>query len=250
MGEMEPRRLYIISKARSGSNQLAAYFNQVPGCRCYGEIFKPNFPRNRKGWPSIARRFASTEEALALHRDDLCTFWDRLVASHAGQSRIVGAKIFYTDRRPTPIWDTRVHQPDSLIVHLWRDAVFDSYVSLLRAEASDKWLLRKGAKPSQPATDALHFDVDDYKTYRRQVRRWYERTEKRLSDHPKALSVEYAEIAQPEQLAHRIGAFLDEVVTLRQTYEKQTSRAPISYLANPGDAAPYVDDRLAVSPAD
>lgn len=244
---MEPRRLYIISKARSGSNQLATYFNQVPACRCYGEIFKPGYPRNRVDWRGIARRFASPEEARTLHRDDLCAFWDRLVVSNSGTHRIVGVKIFYDDRRQTPIWESRVFRPDSLIVHLWRDAIFDTYVSLLRAEASGQWARKREDDAQDAPAEGLRFDIEAYKAYRHMARRWFVRTERKLAGHLHTLRVEYAEIAQPDQLGHRIGAFLGEPVTLRETHVKQTPRAPISYLDNPQDAAPFVNDRLSLT---
>ena len=236
----------MISKARSGSNQLAAYLNQVPGCRCYGEIFKPNFPNTKGGWKGIAARFASTEEALALHRDDLCAFWDRLVASHGETNRIVGARIFYTDRRSSGIWENRVFHPDSLVIHLWRDSIFDSYVSLMRAKASDKWVVRKGEAVDASQADELRFDVEAYLDYRQKARRRFGATELMLQGRDDSLSVEYAEIAQPNRLALRLGAFLGKEVTLKSTLEKQTRRAPISYLDNPQDAAPFVDDRLSV----
>ncbi|MCC5972172.1 MAG: hypothetical protein JJU15_19725 [Pararhodobacter sp.] len=250
---MEPRRLYVLTKARSGSNQFAAYVNQVPGCRCYGEVFKKNYPANRDLWKGMVKRFPNADDAVFLHKTDLCAFWDTFVASHTGETDIVGARVFYHHRRSDPLWSQRIFSPDSLIVHLWRDSIFASYVSTIRAKASGEWLKRKDSEQSDSDSrtpreaaggELLEFDVVEYQAYRRSALRWFRRTEALLADHPNVLSVEYSEIAQPERLAVRLGEFLGKAVALQETYQKTTTRPPISYLANPEDAREFVDDRL------
>ncbi|MCC5987626.1 MAG: hypothetical protein JJT95_08080 [Pararhodobacter sp.] len=245
---MPPKALFIITTARSGSNQMLNYINQVPGCSCYGEIFKEGFPDNRKGWKRLASYFPDEETARALHGSDVLTFWHRLVAAHEGAARVVGAKIFYHHRSKDSLWQ-QVYDPNSMVIHLWRDRVFDTYVSHLRAKHTGTWLQRKDAATATETGDeesepALPFDRDAYLKYRRMVRNRFHRARKRLQGHPAVLSVEYDEIAAPAALSDRLGDFFGEKVSLRETLRKQARRAPISYLANPEEAEAFVQDRL------
>lgn len=245
---MSPKALFIITTARSGSNQMLNYINQVPGCRCYGEIFKDGFPDNRKGWERLAGHFPDEATARALHGSDLSAFWERLVAAHEGAARVVGAKIFYHHRSKDPLWQ-QVYDPQSFVIHLWRDQVFDTYVSHLRAKHTGTWMQKKDAAKATGTEDeelepGLPFDREAYLKYRRMMRNRFHRARKHLQGHPAVLSVEYDEIADPAALSERLGDFFGETVSLLETLQKQARRAPISYLANPEEAEAFAQDRL------
>ena len=74
-------------------------------------------------------------EGMASNRAVVDTAFSELVlAQGLRRRRWVGAKIFYYHRREDPIWE-RFAAEDHRVIHLWRDATFDQYVSRYRCSS-------------------------------------------------------------------------------------------------------------------
>ncbi|KPQ07493.1 MAG: sulfotransferase [Rhodobacteraceae bacterium HLUCCA12] len=235
----EAESLFIISNPRSGSTQLVQYVRQVPGCVCFGEIFKRDTMSKE-----LRTKVRDHETAESLFATDSRGFWEHARTHRKGKPRIVGAKLFPRHRRGDPIWDL-VFSGTPRVIHLWRNRIFDTHISSLRSQTSGQWQLKKDQQPdTQDTSRPIRFDADKYLRYRKSARREFEWVTSRLADNPKALSVEYAEIADPAKLSLRFSEYFGVPVTLETTLQKMTTRPALSYVENPEEAAPFVDDLL------
>lgn len=239
---MTARPFVVISNARNGSNQLVHYISQVPGCVCLGEVFKERFP-DEAGWEAVAGRLADPSGARSLQRDDLPGFWTQLTASYGGDTRWIGAKIFYEHRLGNPIWE-RLLDPAMPAIHLWRARVCDAFLSLLLAERTGEWMATLNAPIRAAAPDRIHFPVRRYLDYRSAVQDKFRMINQRIAGHASVLHIEYAEISRPAELSGRLGTFFGAQASLKVTLRKQTTTPAQDLVDNPEDLAPFLDDRI------
>lgn len=241
--EGEPRAFVIVSSARSGSNLLVSYLRQVSRAACFGEIFRGEFPAKPE-WQKLARRLELPDGARDLHRHDLTAFWELVLGQGLRRRRWLGAKAFYYHREADPVW-ARFGEADHLVLHLWRDATFDQYVSRLLAVASGQWKAAgDGGAAGTGAEPCVTFDRDDYLRYRSELHEGFERTRERYGGSVRYVELEYRQLSDHTWVGGLLERLFGERVAVEETLRRQRGRPKLDYLVNPGDAAPFVADSL------
>lgn len=237
--EREPRAFVIVSSARSGSNLLVTYLRQVSRAACFGEILLERFPE-RAGWDKLVRRLDLPADASRLAAEDATAYWELFLAQGLRRRRWVGAKAFYYHRRGDPVWQ-RFAAEDHRVIHLWRDATFDQYVSRALARASGEWKAGESGGDEDPRVE---FDRADYLGYREALRRDIEATRERYGGTDRYVELEYRQLTDLAFVAALLERLFGEQVDVRQGLKRQRGRPKIEYLTNPDDAEPFVGDSI------
>jgi LPS sulfotransferase NodH len=233
----EPRAFVIVSSARSGSNLLVSYLRQVTQAACFGEILRGEFP-TKPGWAKLAGRLDLPESARELHRHDPTSFWELFLERGLRRRRWVGAKVFYYHREADAVWD-RFGAADHRVLHLWRDATFDQYVSRLLAVESGQW--KAGDGESEPR---VVFDRDEYLGYRDGIRAGVERTRARYGGSERFVDIEYRQLADHAFVEELLMRLFGERVAVAETLRRQRGRPKLEYLVNPDAAEAFAADSL------
>lgn len=238
-------RFLIISTARSGSNQLVDYVNQTKVALCFGEIVKKAFfnnPGSSKHFKLINDCFEDAEQAKQIQLSDPAKFWDVVSSRVPGKHSYVGAKVFYEHREKHPFWQD-VFARNSIILHLWRPRVMESFLSLDRAKATKQWTVRPGTSLAQQ-NPPIVFDEERYLAYRDMSRERFMRIRGRRNEAAHYYEVEYAQICDP----HLIGPVLNDIFKVEgkysETLTKQAPADPLDNVENRSVAEKYLDDRL------
>ena len=237
----EPRAFVIVSSARSGSNLLVTYLRQVSRAACFGEILLERFPE-RAGWAKLVKRLDLPADARRLAREDATAFWELFLTQGLRRRRWVGAKAFYYHRRGDPLWE-RFAAEDHRVIHLWRDATFDQYVSRALARQSGEWKAGDGAGGGEEEP-RVEFDRQEYLAYRRTLREDIEATRERYGGTDRYVELEYRQLTDLGFMADLLERLFGERLDVRQGLRRQRSRPKIEYLSNPADAAPFVADSI------
>jgi len=235
--EGEPRAFVIVSSARSGSNLLVSYLRQVSRAACFGEIFRGEFP-DKPGWDRLAERLELPDSARELHRHDPTAFWELVLERVLRRRRWAGAKAFYYHREQDRLWD-RFGAADHRVIHLWRDATFDQYVSRLLAVESGEWKAGDGS-----AEPRVTFDVAEYGRYRQGLRHGFERTRARFVGSERYLEIEYRQLSDHAFVQGALERWFGQRVSVEEVLRRQRGRPKLDYLVNPAEAEPYVADSL------
>jgi LPS sulfotransferase NodH len=236
-----PQAFVIVSSARSGSNLLVSYFRQVRSAACFGEIMRSDFP-NKPGWDKLVKRLDMPAGSAALHAQDLTVWWETVLAQGLRERRWLGAKAFYYHRPDDTIWE-RFDAPDHRIVHLWRDATFDQYVSRAPAVSSGQWKAANGVA-GETATPLVDFDPADYLRYREQLLADITATRTRYGGSERYLEIEYRQLSDGAHMIGLMETLFGERVELQEARQRQRGRAKLEYLSNPDDAVAYVGDSI------
>ena len=238
-------RFLIISTARSGSNQLVDYVNQTKVALCFGEIVKKAFfnnPGSSKHFKLINDCFEDAEQAKQIQLSDPQKFWDVVSSRVPGKHSYVGAKVFYEHREKHPFWQD-VFARNSIILHLWRSRVMESFLSLDRAKATKQWTVRPGTSLAQQ-NPPIEFDEKRYLAYRDMSRERFMRIRGRRNEAAHYYEVEYAQICDP----HLIGPVLNDIFKVEgkytETLTKQAPADPLDNVQNRSVAEKYLEDRL------
>lgn len=239
--EGEPRAFIIVSSARSGSNLLVTYLRQVKRAACFGEVLRSEFP-DKPGWDKLIKRLDMPADSKTLHARDLTSWWQHFVAQGLRQRRWLGAKAFYYHRRDDPIWH-RFEAEDHRVIHLWRDATFDQYVSRLLAVESGQWKApdADGGSSDEPR---VTFDREDYLRYRALLRTDITATRTRFGDSDRYVEIEYRQLSQRDFMADLLDRLFGERIEIRKLLRRQRGRPKIEYLRNPAAAEPFVSDSI------
>lgn len=241
--EGEPRAFVIVSSARSGSNLLVGYLRQVRQAACFGEILRSDFV-DKPGWDRLVERLDMPAGARALHAADVTAFWELLLAQGLRRRRWLGAKVFYYHRRGDPIWE-RFAERDHRVIHLWRDATFDQYVSRLLAVGSGEWKGSEGASPVDPGEEPqVTFDRAEYLRYREALRADILATRSRYGRSDRYVEIEYRQLLDHVFVGALLERLFGERIDVAETLRRQRPRSKIEYLVNPADAEPFTADSI------
>jgi LPS sulfotransferase NodH len=245
--EGEPRVFVIVTSSRSGSNLLVGYLRQVRQAACFGEIFRDTFP-GRQGWDKLVERLDLPRDVADLHARDVTAFWELVLEQGLRRRRWVGAKAFYYHRRGDRIWD-RFGQDDHRVIHLWRDATFDQYVSRLLAVSSGEWKGPDGRPASREGgtvePEPVVFDPADYASYRGALRADFEAARTRYGSTAGYVEVEYQQLRDHLFVGELLERLFGERIDVNETLRPQRSRPKVEYLANPEAATPFIGDSMA-----
>lgn len=154
-------RFVIVCTARTGSNLLVRSLNRPPRTRCFGEVAKASFASEADAFAQFERLSGrGATELAAMQIEDVGSFIYDVIFELSGDT--VGFKIFYEHcREPgrAGIWDRLVADAGLRVIHLTRNATFDTYLSLLYAQRTDQWFIRRDHADSPP-NDLDDIDVD------------------------------------------------------------------------------------------
>jgi len=184
------RNFIVVSKARSGSNLLKSLLNQHESIRCFGEIFKESFVTG-KGLPLLSGRAA---EVKHLHETDLVSFWKLILESYKLDKPVIGAKIFYPHREDDEIW-RYFASSCTPIIHLVREELIDSYLSLKLAAASRIWKQSKKKKVGGEYDRSISIDLADFQKYCMRIRGHIDRIKSLFRDNP-FLEITYSSLVK------------------------------------------------------
>ena len=261
--EGKPRAFVVVSSARSGSNLLVGYLRQVRQVACFGEIFRDAYPGS-PGWDKLVERLGLPRDAADLHARDITAFWELVLEQGLRRRGWVGAKAFYYHRRGERIWD-RFGEDDHRVIHLWRDATFDQYVSRLLAVSSGEWK-RPGRAADAPGEGGgtrtrgrqADEEADGGRASTRDVRpgrlpgipfdapdRHRVRHVQRFGTSGRYVEVEYRQLLDHDSVADLLERLFGERVDVTETLRPQRPRPKIEYLANPEVGEPFVADSIA-----
>ena len=241
MSDSPPRRFLIVTTARSGSNQLVDYINQTDTALCLGEIFKESYwqlPDDNQAL--IGGCFGGVALAERELEIDPVAYWDRIVRV-LGTHRALGAKLFYEHRVGSALWD-ELFERGTLIIHLWRNPILESFLSLVRAELTNEWVIRDAGAAARPPP--VWFDASRYRAYREFTRERFEAIRRRQGAAGHYVEVEYGMMRRKAELAHLLDALFSARGNYVETLVKQAPADLLENVVNPGDAEPYVGDRL------
>lgn len=136
---MKPcRKFVIITTARSGSNLLVDLLDSHPNITCHGELFK----FFNQGNPS--------------------TIWDTTFKLKSKSKYYVGFKIFYDhplDSDDDTIWNLIQRDKTIKVIHLVRNNMLKTYVSLQIAYKVDVWKSKEDIDPILVDDKRVHIDI-------------------------------------------------------------------------------------------
>ena len=192
-------------------------------------------------------------------------FWELVLEQGLRRRRWVGAKAFYYHRRGERIWD-RFGEDDHRVIHLWRDATFDQYVSRLLAVSSGEWKRPDRAADARGEEAAAHaghggrqadeeadeeaeparvmFDPVDYLAYRTALRADIEAAHARFGSSGGYVEVEFRQLLDHDSVAGLLEWLFGERADVTETLRPQRPRPKIEYLANPEMGEPFVADSI------
>lgn len=253
-----PRVFVIVTSARSGSNLLVSYLRQVEQAACFGEILRDRFPET-PGWDKFVRRLDMPADVRDLHESSATGFWELFLAQGLRRRRWLGAKVFYYHRRGDPVWE-RFGAEDHRVIHLWRDATFDQYVSRLLAFESGEWKSQGAAAEAEGGGAAgggaagggaaggeeprVTFVRDDYLRYRETLAADIEATQGRYGGTDRYVELEYRQLTDHALVGDLLERLFGERPDLREGLRRQRSRPKIEYLTNPAETEPFTADSI------
>ncbi|GAB2695533.1 hypothetical protein [Aliiglaciecola aliphaticivorans] len=222
------KKFVIITSARSGSNLLIDLLNTSNEVYCHGEIFHPS--------ESNGLRVRSLFENLL--RIDPKSFRDERPFDflesvyHLGPSdRAVGFKMFY-GHFPM-VLDWLLLNEDYKIIHLFRNDLLSSFLSVKVGEKSNVWHqgFIKDKKEAPKQDIQVDFDENQFSNHANYVRNGYNKVENSLRESKRILSIEYGDILTRSE---DIQGFLEieNIDPKKISIKKQNSRSLLEGFAN------------------
>ncbi len=125
---------FVIASARTGSNLLVEYLNQIPGVHCLSEILNCHSPI------APSRRTSPAGAIRHIRR------WLQTV-----RVRHRGCKLFFNhlDDFRLELRDLEAAFPGAKYLVLYRESLAEQFVSLEHARLTDQWLLHPGEQRKQ-----------------------------------------------------------------------------------------------------
>ena len=129
-----------------------------------------------------------------LHETDLVSFWKLILESYKLDKPVIGAKIFYSHRQDNEIW-RYFASSCTPIIHLVREELIDSYLSLKLAAASGIWKQPKKKKIGGEYDRSISIDLADFQNYCMRIRRQIDRIKLLFRDNP-YLEITYSSLVK------------------------------------------------------
>lgn len=220
----------IVSRGRSGTNLLKGLINDHPGGLCFGEVFN-RYGRAGGGMPGAPRSEADHREICS----DPIGFLDRQVYRRYPQHiRAVGFKIFYYHARNSEwadVWPHLQHRSGLKIIHLRRENILATHLSLVRAQKDKVWESRGGRRRPEPPPTELDYD-ECLASF--QATRDYESWAREFFAEAPLLEITYESLAgDPAATMARVFEFLNlETAAVRASNARQRTRPLSASIAN------------------
>lgn len=135
-------RFILLGHQRCGSFLALHALNQHPRVRAFAEVLFPKeAPRREHFHLDDGRYYRDGEDGAAFLRD--AVFVPR------GARDVVGFKLFYDHAPPgaaASAWDQLGASRDLRVIHLYREQLFESLVSLRIAQITDDWMVLRSER--------------------------------------------------------------------------------------------------------
>ncbi len=132
-GDNNYQKFVVIGTARVGSTLLQAYLNQHPNIFCEGEIYNTDH----------LKIYGKKDKLLRKLKETPVQFVEEFgFPKHEKKIQSAGFKLFYEhfrDKKTKKVWDFLSEKKDLKIIHLKRENVLRSLVSLKIAYKTNKW---------------------------------------------------------------------------------------------------------------
>lgn len=190
-GERCYARFIILGRSRVGSNWLNSLLDANPAIVSYSEIFGNDYSIGwgRGGMPSGARM-------IRLMNDDPVGFLGQKVfRTFPPKTQAVGFKLFYyhaRDEKRKALWDHLVDDKNLKVIHLRRENMLKTQVSVARARITDQWVSTNSPKKE---CGAIRMDPQECIRVFEQTRQWEQEARESFASH-NFMEVTYEEMVR------------------------------------------------------
>jgi len=205
------RKFIILSRSRTGSNLLRSYLNGHPNIIANHEIFqRPSKKNYQKILKNQFRKYPKPIKA-------------------------VGFKIFYNHplgEENHELWSELMNMKNLFIIHLKRQNILRTLLSLKLALETDKWI-KYSTEQHFAKKKTVSFETKELEKGFIQTRNWEKQGEEMFSDHP-LLTVWYQELVnEPNETLNKVTAFLGLEPCETRTYlQKQNPEKSSDLIMN------------------
>ena len=206
------RPVFVLTDARTGSTLFMSYLSQIAGVTALPEVL--NHGQHR--WLSGCRE-----------PSDVVFYVRRLVeAAPAGWVSMNIHPSHLSFRRITPTQLLGAF-PDSAVIHLYRNDLLAQLTSLTRARSTGQWD-RRALGATEPSRTTVHIGADDFWRFREPRAQWTAEVEALAAAWPRALVLEYGQLAETpadvvRQVAHLLGVRPPQTLTERLHKQEHAS---------------------------
>jgi LPS sulfotransferase NodH len=209
MGNFNYTKYVVITSPRTGSNLLVSLLSSHKNVYAYGELF--NHIKNKS-----CRQI-----------------WNDTFSKKLPYIKAVGFKIFYDhplaslDRE---VWDLIVSNPKIKVIHLIRENLVRSHLSLLIAYKTNIWGLTPTMQDVPLEKRKVYVNVEKFIANLRKIRNHQVRIEKVLKQHP-LYEVTYEHLIKDQQnVMNRIFSFINVRARTTTTNLRRQNSEPIKNL--------------------
>lgn len=218
-------RFVIVSRGRSGTNLLKGLLNDHPGAICFGELFR------RYGHVKLAVRGhnASPRDDQQISDAPIQFLNRRIYRRWPSSIHAVGFKIFYYHARNPEwkhVWDYLRNEPDLKVIHLRRENMLATHLSLVRATRNKVWQTRSYTRRTEP--EPTYLDYDDCLRFFEGTRDYRAWAEEYFANSP-TLDISYEALsANRDSEMMKVFEFLNLEHTHVQPSNVKQRRSPLS----------------------
>lgn len=234
--------IIVLSSARSGSNWLIRLIQSSASTQIFGEIGKADYFENDRNAKQFARYLGvDTQDPELRHPGARLPYVLKALECSKRVGKIFGFKAFYYHVQQSPWIQELIFSPQSRVIHLYRDRVFDTFTSLSLARHTSIWHTK-----SYPDDILLDFDEPAYLRFRGEIQRRYRRWNQDLRERKRdteVLEIEYSDIGADSAL-EAVSEFIDVTDIRKPRMKKQRRRNSYEYWRQGYAVKPYLEDRL------
>lgn len=216
---------FLVAAARTGSNLLVDYLNQLAGVQCFSEILNWRSP--------IAPRLRTSPEGAILH----VKRWLQTVRTPQR-----GCKLFFNHLQDFRLSIAHVDAafPSAKYIVLYREALAEQFVSLQLARLTQQWLLLPGEQQKQVP---VIVDPTELRRFCQSVRQEYQEVLTHRAIRERSIVLSYEELTEDP-----VGCLRDQVCSLLEvpavepqaTLRKQNPQPLSQRVANYSEIAAFV----------
>lgn len=223
-------RFVIISRGRSGTSFLRSMLNDHPQVTTFGEIFRTY---GEIGWDRPDYR--ATKAQLNLIQTDPVSFLEKaLFRTYPKETMAVGFKLFYYHAQNSewkPVWQYLQDSPEIRVIHLRRENVLATHLSLRRAFMTNKWNSKSDKSEDSPMITLTYEDcLEAFEA----TKQFEHDTDAFFAGHKYKLDMTYETLSSDTQAEmKRVQTFLGlEYFPTRTRLRKQNKKSLAESIAN------------------
>jgi LPS sulfotransferase NodH len=235
-------KFILLGQGRSGSSLITEALAEHPDVRVAGEVFHTDEKGRRLAFQALNDAGPGDKREAQYYRDgaDAWQFLEQVVfhAPPQGGLLAAGFKMFYLHARRNPAekraWSYLLANDGVRVIHLIRENMLESYISLRVAFLTGEWERVKGMNTQRKEQPRLRLEPKECEVYFNQELAWRKWAVESFSSHS-LLEVKYE-----RDVCARFVGVMDEIhdfIALprrraRKLLEKQAQRAPREAVIN------------------